>query len=65
MTEEEIEAWFELGERGMAADRFPTHWEVTVFDRDGHLEGEGEGDTLNEALGVAIVRFQQIYCGAV
>lgn len=66
---EELEAWFDKDNgRGMLSRRYPdSHWEVTVFDLidEGHLEGYGEGETLYEALEVAIADYQRIYCGAI
>lgn len=70
MTEEEINEWFEqYEERGLRLRYVGGCFEATVYDvgvsANLEIEGEGEGDSLLEAVGAAIVDFTRYSSGAV
>jgi hypothetical protein len=67
MLEEELEIWFSgNGGRGAIVKHYEGHWEARVFDLDTtYIEGEGEGDTMLEALNEAIEDYQRSACGAI
>ncbi len=67
MTEDELEVWFSgNGGRGATIKHYEGHWEAMVFDlEDTHLEGDGEGDTMLEALSEAVTCYQRYVCGAI
>ena len=67
MTDEEIETWFRQN-GGRVASVTCTGEIFTVYvsdSADTHLEGEGEGESLNEALSEAIFDYQRYVCGAI